>query len=153
MDKKEQSVDTFPNTDVQTAEVTFWSSRYNQLLADLEMVGSEIRVVRILETDNDIAPGHFVRDAVHHFIFPKQKVSLYTDQSDIIDATPGYELQREAKYYSCDSERVTGMLQISYDDTETRIRFKITDLYENSNLPIEAKRAINRALSEPTVTS
>jgi hypothetical protein len=153
MVKKELSMDRFPNTDVQAVEVTLWSGRYNQLLASLGRVGSEIRVTRTLETDQDIAPGHFVRDAVHHFIFPKQETTLYDDQSHTIDATPGYELQKESRQYTFNSGKVTSLLEVSYDDSESRIDFRITNLGEDSNLQPNVRKAIEEALSDPKITS
>jgi hypothetical protein len=66
----------FTNTGEQETEVRKWGGRYSGLIGKLGELGTQVRVSRTLEVDQDIAPNNFVRGAVHEFIFPPQEVSV-----------------------------------------------------------------------------
>ena len=60
----------FPNTDVQANEVITWKSNYKGLLEVLGSLGTEVKRLRVIESDKDIKPWSFIRGASHDFIFP-----------------------------------------------------------------------------------
>lgn len=130
-----------PESD-QADVVRTWQGRYTALIAALRRLGSEVFVRRILETDRDIPPHHFVRTAEHVIIFPPQEAMTSEDNSHVIDASPDYGLELEEVIRAFDLTRVKGRLTVRYDDSDDRIWFRIEDELDESELPEAVLAAI-----------
>jgi hypothetical protein len=145
----EYFTDRFAGTEEQKAEVLAWSERYATLIKGLGELGTEVRVSRTLENDQDIPPFNFVRDAQHEFVFPPQQTSVSEDNSGVVDNTSGYQLIREDIRRSYDLAHVRGHLEVSYDDAESRIAFSVRDLMGESELPEEVQALLDQ-VNAPT---
>lgn len=151
MDKQEYNTGRFHGTDEQATEVRTWRGRYEDLTASLGRLGTQVRVSRVLETDKDIAPYRFIRNANHEFVFPPQEVEVVEDKSEIIDATPGYALRSEDVTYGYDPSKVMGHVRVAYEDSDSCITFSVTDIKGDSDLPEEAVAEINQKMTpKPT---
>ncbi len=137
MEKIEFTTSRFLSKDEQASEVRTWSGRYSNVVSKLGELGSEVRISRTLESDQDIAPYSFVRGAVHEFVFPPQQITVSEDNSRVIHSTPGYGLRREEVTRTYDEAQVAGHLEVRYDDADSRIAFSITDLRGESELSEE----------------
>jgi hypothetical protein len=142
---KEHVTATFPNTAEQASQVRTWSGRYAALVERLGELGSQVHVGRTLEHDQDIPPHNFVRGAVHRFIFPPQQVTVKENNFRVIDPTPGYGLRREEATYNYDEAQVRGLLEITYDDADSRIAFSVHALKDGSEFPEEVFAALAQA--------
>lgn len=127
---------TFQGVEDQERLVREWRGRYDKLLGDLGLIGSEVKVNRVLEKDRDIPPYQFVRNAVHEFIFPPQPdLRQVEDKSGVTDSTPGYELTREERAFEFDPEAARTHLRIAYDDSDSRVAFQVDGVDGKSILP------------------
>lgn len=135
MKKIEFSTGRFSCTDEQALEVRTWRGCYSGLVSKLGELGTEVRVSRTLESDQDIAPYSFIRGAVHEFVFPPQEATVSEDNSRVINSTPAYGLRREEVTRAYDEAQVRGHLQVRYDDADSRIVFSVTDLRSELELP------------------
>ncbi len=133
-------------------QVVRFSRRYIDLLGALARSGSEVVSEAIYETDPDIAPCSFIRNAHHVFVFPPQEVELH-DREDIhvgeIPGTRPYTLVRHAQIAEYDETLVEGRVVVAYDDANTPPVLRVTDLLEygaESNLPEAVRLAIATAL-------
>ena len=142
MFEKKYETPRFENTDVQATEVMTWRSNYSKLIDTLGSIGTEVVRRRTLETDQDIEPKRFVRGAVHEFIFPPQETEVATDNSRVINSSPGYGLQRQDITRTFDESQVTGKIQVRYDDADSRISFSVSDMLDKSVFPLEVLTAM-----------
>jgi|GEM_PF-2717459 hypothetical protein len=141
----EFSTNRFTSTQTQAETVSRWQERYQQLAKVLGSLGTEVMIERILETDRDIAPYHFIRHATHEFVVPPQEVTVSVDHSGVIDTSPAYGLVRESRKSKYDETKITGHVRVNYDDAESRIQFSVDNLMDNSELPEAVSNAIDSA--------
>ena len=127
MNKVEFTSGNFTNTTIQAAEVRKWREAYDNLIAALGGLGTEVRIVRTLETDEGVAPGTFIRSAYHHFVFPPQEVIGTIDHSKEVDPTAGQQLYRQDITREYDDALVAGEVEVTYDDANSRIVFGVAD--------------------------
>ena len=132
MNKIEYLSAGFANTEVQKTEVEQWRQVYDGLILGLGSLGTEVKVARTLETDQDIAPYRFVRAAVHEFIFPPQRGEK-TDKSAPVDSSLGYNLYYQDITQAYDPSQVQGKIEVRYDDADSRINFSVTDGMEGDS--------------------
>lgn len=142
MNSFEVITDSFPGVDQQVTEVRKWRGLYDSLVAKLGELGTEVKRVRVLERDQDVAPNNFVRGAVHEFVFPPQPEGRVGDMSHFIDTSPGYTLRQEDIHREYTDSLVRGRVEVRYDDAKSRVTFSVFDLMEQSELPDEAVAAI-----------
>jgi len=140
----------FESLSEQDLVTRYWQERYKLLVEKLGEVGTLVHVSRTFENDSDIEPRHFIRQARHEFIFPKQEVELIRNLSHDIDTSPKYELWAQDQSFKYDETLVEGALQLYYDDSNSLIRFSVVDLFkyssrtkELSKIPIEAEQYID----------
>lgn len=143
METKVHVTGNFASVEEQASEVSTWGARYSGLIERLAELGSEVRVIRIVETDQDSPPGRFYRGAMHQFVFPPQPVTVSEDNSHVIDPTPGYELHQEDITRTYDPALVTGHLEVRYGDADSRVAFSVADRLSQSVLTDELLAALN----------
>jgi len=120
--------------------------RYDRLLKDLGKTGSEVSRSRTLESDPDIFPHNYIRNAKHQFIFPPQEVTMVDDPSSgELSGTRPYTLVTEIAQAEFDESKAEGRIEVSYDDAGSRTDFEVIELKDNSVLPPEAEAAITEA--------
>lgn len=141
---KEINTDRFSSGGELASETRKWRSTYESLASKLGELGTEVKVRRTLESDQDIAPHSFVRDAVHDFVFPPQTPGAEEDKSQIIDPTPGYTLSIQDVTREYDETQVRGHVRVQYDDADSRVTFSVTDLMGESELGENVLAEINR---------
>jgi hypothetical protein len=139
----EYTSDSFRTTDEQASEVRAWRGRYNGLVTILGNLGTQVLVRRTIETDRDVAPHRFVRNAVHEYIFPPQETTVAEDRSEVTDATSGYSLHHEEVVREYDETQVISYLRMNYDDSNGRVEFGIKALKGESDLPHDVATAIS----------
>jgi len=141
----------FSTTGERDEQVQTWQAKYENLLGQLSTLGTEVHVHRSLEDDKDTPPGHFIRYAVHEFVFPPQEVQLSSDDPKIIDhPINGYGLRRESRIYTYDQAAVRGHLRLNYNDSDGRIALKVTDVmadHSESELSETTVRAIDETFA------
>jgi hypothetical protein len=127
----------------QEEQIPVWQDKYTKLIDVLGELGTQVSIDRILETDIDIPPGHFVRHATHEFVFPPQEVKVVSDNSRVIDPNPDYELRHEQTQWQFDPTKVQGHLRVRYDDAGSRVHFELEDVLATaSQVPDEVTQAI-----------
>ncbi len=133
MQRIEFNTDRFTSTDEQASQTKRWQARYVGLVAKLGELGSEVSAKRAIESDEDIAPYRFIRGAVHEFVFPPQQLGEVTDNSRVIDSSPGYGITREDFTYVYDEAQVRGHLRVTYDDANSMISLGVDDIHEGGS--------------------
>lgn len=102
-------------------QIRLFRRRYDRLLAVLGEQGTLVEVDRVRESDPDIPPYSYIRNARHIYAFPRLEGVEATDRPDtqvgVIEGTQPYTLFRESKIVSdLDLSSLPNTVAISYDD-------------------------------------
>jgi hypothetical protein len=93
---------------------------------------------RLLETDTAPAPGQFVRNARHEFVFPPQyDAALEDDTSIVIDPSPETELVCEVKWWKYGQGAAESRISAHYDDAANRVDISVSDEIGTFSFPNE----------------
>jgi hypothetical protein len=124
----------FTGEDMRRIELRSWQRNYEDLVAELGKLGTEVIVGRTIQTDSHRLPPRSIKGALHEFVFPPQEVRLAHAISQTTVDTQGAVLRKERKVHEYDQALVRGHLRIGYDDSRDHISFTVTDVLPASDL-------------------
>ncbi len=116
-------------------------NRYENLLATLGKVGTEVSRTRILDQDPDLAPHDFVRSATHDFVLPKQIDGLAEAKKTEAQKTNigdrGHPIFKDVIRRDILEMVIEGRLRLTYNDTSIPPQMKLEDMTGNSESFLE----------------
>lgn len=119
---------------------------YDELVAQLSKLGTEVARDRVLETDT-IAPYRFVREGRVEFIFPPQTdAEPMSIKSGPVSNTLG-RLVTERAMRKFDESRVECHLTVDYDDADRWAAMSVAEVHGASALPAEVSVALGVAFA------
>lgn len=118
--------------------------RYERLSLELGRIGSLVHILTHQDSDGEKPLGP-VTSATEVFVFPKQDVSMFSDNSCYIshEGTKVFHCERS---YACDTDIINGAVELRYENMDGKpAKMSIVDMDERSLLPEEAMKAIKKA--------
>ena len=120
-----------------------YQRNYLSLLAICDAEGTMILQDRVLENDKKNYPHCFFRKGTREYVFPQQPVSLFKDNSYIVDHNPDYAIVALEHKFNFNPALVKGRIRIEYQDSNNKPAFRVIDVLGNSEIPEAVRRKID----------